>query len=349
MLLFHFVKHKEAVNKLNELVSVIIPAYNVDKYISQCVKSVLSQTYKNLEIIIVNDGSVDDTERICYELSLSDNRVTLINQDNKGLAVARNVGYGHSHGNWICYLDSDDWIEDGFIEALLNLALQFDADITACNSRNVNELGQVLRTDNDTFDIYEYKGKAVINNLYQSCHNIRFEVWNKLWRRELVDEIHFIEGQVSEDVHYDRIAFMRANKIVYTDTTLHNYRIQRPGNTNSSFKIARLCIFDEFDLWIRELRDKGWTHEVQQVSAIVCDMTSKMYYEARRTRQEKAILERLRFEHNKFYSYVKETEIDRFKYRLFSLYPTIYYIILRIYKFLFLICTDSFICPKSAV
>jgi len=319
---------------MDDLVSVIIPAYNVEKYINQCVKSVLDQTYNNLEIIIVNDGSSDDTEKICRELLLSDNRIKVISQENKGLSVARNVGYRHSHGNWIIYIDSDDWIDKTFIEQLLNLAVTHKTSIAACKSRNVDECGRIKRANIDTHVVYEYRGKEIINSLYGLSPSIRFEVWNKIWSRDLVDDVRFIEGQVSEDVHFDRLAFMKANRIVYLDTTLHNYRVQRPGNTNSSFKSARLCVFNEFELWIRELQNKGWTQEIHKMGAISCDMATNMYYEAWRTKQDNHIIERLRFEYRKFYPYISETDINRKKFKLFNMSPTLYCVVSMINRLL---------------
>lgn len=317
---------------MEDLVSVIIPAYNVEKYIRKCVESIITQSYNNIEIIIVNDGSSDNTATICRELISCDNRIMVINQDNKGLSVARNVGYSHSHGKWICFIDSDDWVDNRFVESLLDLVNKYNADIAACKSRNVDEKGNIKNISEDTHKEYVFKKEEVISSLNGVGYRIRFEVWNKLWSRKLIDSIRFVEGQVSEDVHFDRIALMKADRIVYTDTTLHNYRVQRPGNTNSSFKIARLCVFDEFDMWIKELAAEGRKKEVLQIGAIACTMALGLFSEAIRTRQDDRVKKRVKSEFDRFYSYISNTEENRIKYRIFQSSPLLYCAISRMWK-----------------
>ena len=238
---------------MQPLVTVIIPVYNVEKYIKKCVASVQNQSYDKMEIILVDDGSVDRSGNICDNLANEDHRIRVIHQANHGLAVARNVGIEKATGEWLYFIDSDDWVSTEFLSNMMKVAQDTDAEIICCNSIDVREDGSIISENKGTGKIRVFNKYEAIKALIQKTENIRFEVWNKLWKRTLVYDTRFIEGQISEDVHFDRILFMKTNKIAYLDEYLHFYRVQRPGNTNSTFKVKRLCVFPEYSEWVAEL------------------------------------------------------------------------------------------------
>ncbi len=257
-------------------ISVIIPVYNVREYLGKCVDSVISQTFKDLEIILVDDGSTDGSGELCDEIQKKDSRVNVIHQKNQGLAVARNVGLDIAKGEWIAFLDSDDWIQPEMYEELINLANSYTAEIVSCATH---------RCESEDVPIPNLDNKIVVMNESQivkeliSTEILRFEVWNKLWKKTLIDDVRFIPKQVSEDVHFDRILFSRVDKIVHINKVMHNYRVNRPGSTNTYFRINRLCIFDEFDKWYDDLIKKNKNELASNIAVIAAQFAIHIYEE----------------------------------------------------------------------
>lgn len=184
------------------LVSIIVPVYNTEKYLSTCIDSIINQTYKNLEIIIVDDGSTDSSPKICDEYACRDSRIKVIHKKNGGLSSARNAGLDVITGNYISFIDSDDYIAQTFIENLLNALHNDNSDFAMCNFIQINENNEVL---------FEF---PQINSDEIGCHTISdfwrtFEKhatvsivsWNKLYRRRLFDDIRYLEGHIHEDLY----------------------------------------------------------------------------------------------------------------------------------------------------
>ena len=314
---------------MSDLISVVIPAYNVEPYLTKCVQSVINQSYRDLEIIIVDDGSTDRTGIICDELRDIDSRIKVIHQSNQGLSVARNVGIEASSGHWITFLDSDDWIEKDMYNCLHEIAIQQNADIASCKTRNCI-LGKEPPVVEDSEEIIVLDSDHMIRGLLDQ-KVVRFEVWNKLWRRALIGETRFKPGQVSEDVYFDRVLFLRANKMVHIEKTFHNYLIQRPGNTLSSFKKARLCVFEEFDALIQDLKIRHYDEAVDIVNCIATAFSVTIYEQASKSKQSKEIKEQLKAYQRKYYTASKgsknRSKRGDFGMRLFLIHPALFYII----------------------
>ena len=287
---------------MKDKISVIVPVYNVEPYLIKCVESILSQTHHNLEVILIDDGSTDNSGNICDEFQKKDNRVVVIHQVNKGQAVARNVGLDIATGDWIAFLDSDDWINAQMYEILLSLAIKYDADISTCYTQPFY-LGQDIKC-NDTKECISILSTDEIIEGLLTQDKVRFEIWNKLWKRTLIGSTRFVEGQLCEDVHFDRLLFLKANKMVHINVYLHNYLMQRPGNTNSSFKISRLCIFDELDLLINDLKKENKKRLVDIVNCVATEYAISTYETAIDTNQEKEIIRQLRGVFLRNYSFI---------------------------------------------
>ncbi len=317
---------------MHPFVSVIIPVYNVEKYVEQCVNSVRKQKFSNLEIILIDDGSNDNSGIICDRLKSEDNRIRVFHQKNQGLSVARNIGIENATGEWLYFIDSDDWISEDFLTRLLKVADETKAEIVCCNSIDVHEDGTVINMPIATEQVKVLKFEETVKSLLRKTGNVRFEVWNKLWKKSLVGNIRFIEGQVSEDVYFDRILFMKTNKIAYLDAYLHYYRIQRPGNTNTTFKVKRLCIFQEFSAWIRDLKEFDYLSSISIISYIACNSAAGLYYVAQQTGQEKNVLKQLIENFDYFYKNVEKSSINTLKLRLFKISPYGYCLVSKLYK-----------------
>lgn len=306
------------------LISVIVPVYNVEKYLSKCVDSCINQTYRNLEIILIDDGSTDGSGDICDEYSRLDERVVVVHQKNQGLSVARNTGIDISKGEWIGFVDSDDWIEPDFFEILYSLVNTSNADICSCQ--------KCLRYDenpidnSDTNRITKYGFAELIKGLLPNDKNITFVVWNKIWKRSLIGDVRFKQGQVCEDVAFDRQLFLRTNGLVHIDKTLYNYRQNRFGNTNTSFKLAKMCVIDEFKMFINDLEERN-EYELADVIAEVAAVHLMNYYkEAWYFNQSKEIKKRIHDAFRLFYKRVESNaSIVNWRTRIFRVFPDFYY------------------------
>lgn len=317
---------------MNPKISIIIPVYNVKSYLNKCVESVLAQTYKSLEVIVVDDGSTDGSGEICDLFASRDDRVKVYHQANQGLSMARNKGLDHATGDWIAFLDSDDFIEPEMYENLLELANKYNVDLCSCNSRSFYE-NSLPMNSNDTGEERVYTYNEVISDLIKDS-KIRFEVWNKLWRRSLIDDVRFKAGQVCEDVYFDRILFKKAGKIAHIDKSLHNYLISRPGNTNSSFKIKKLCIFEEFDEWIQDLNKEDQEEQGKTVAVIAGGFAMDIYIAAVETNQEKEIQKFLLRAGKKYYDIFKTVKFlskkQRIKFMLFTHCPKLFIFVRKV-------------------
>ena len=177
-------------------ISVIVPVYNVEPYLRKSINSLVEQTYSNLEIILVDDGSTDGSEAICDEYADRYPHIKVIHQKNAGQSAARNAGIEMAAGEWIAFLDSDDWIEKEMYETLLSLAQAYEADLASCATREWTVNGESLSCSH-TGKVYVLTPDEMIAGLV--THEIvRYEVWNKLWKRSLIGDIRFIAGQIGE-------------------------------------------------------------------------------------------------------------------------------------------------------
>lgn len=210
------------------LISIIVPVYNVEEYLWQCLDSIIKQTYKNLEIIIVDDWSTDKSGEICDEYEKKDKRVKVVHQENSGLSSARNVWIKIATWKYLWYIDSDDYVELDMFERLYNLIVKTESDIAICNRYFQNEDGDRIKNNNfPTKDIV--KPNEVFQYFYKSMY-----VWNKLYKREIVKNIEFVETR-AQDVIYNFKIFKRVKKIACLNECKNYYRY----NPNSRIHTKR--------------------------------------------------------------------------------------------------------------
>lgn len=207
---------------MDSLISVIIPIYNAQKYLSRCMESITKQSYKNLEIILINDGSKDDSLVICEQYRKNDSRIVLVNQENKGVSYCRNYGVGIAKGEYIIFIDSDDYISDNMIETLYSEQKRENADMVQCGYQILYENNSISK------NIYHEKlieSKEKILKFY--FHNLELCVvpWNKLIRKELMKEIRFPLERRFEDEATMYKLFYSANKVVNLEE-LHYFYYQ---------------------------------------------------------------------------------------------------------------------------
>mgnify|MGYP000955898924 CR=1 FL=1 len=213
---------------MHKKISIIIPIYNVEKYLRRCIDSIVNQTYKNTEIILVNDGSPDNCGVICDEYAKIDSRIKVIHKVNGGLSSARNAGLDIASGEYIMFVDSDDWISEDTLEKL-NRYVEKGYDIINFKFRFVKEKTKnIIKLNDKIKDSYECDLFSYIDKLFSG--ELDFFIWNKLYKNDLFSDVRFPVGRNYEDLATIYKLYFNAKNIIVTDYTLYNYWL---GNSNS--------------------------------------------------------------------------------------------------------------------
>jgi glycosyltransferase involved in cell wall biosynthesis len=224
------------------LISVIIPVYNVESYLCKCLDSVLNQTYKNLEIILVDDGSKDKSGEICDEYALGDKRIVVIHQENAGLGMARNAGLNICKGEYLTFVDSDDYIDTEMIQDLFENLCRYDADFASCYSKTVNLLVNIYIKDFEFNQqvIYEDREQLLLD-LYR--FRIPHEAWGKLFKRKLFVEARFDKYKMSEDILIWLNLYSQVQRAIFLHTRQYYYVVR--AESLMSFEKFNTNVFDD--------------------------------------------------------------------------------------------------------
>lgn len=205
-------------------VSIIIPVYKVEEYLDECIESVIRQSYQSIEIILVDDGSPDQCPAICDEYAEKDSRVKVIHQKNGGLSAARNSGIKMAKGDYIAFIDSDDYIAENFIEKLFNCAIDTNADIVCCGMTVIGN-GRALIHTPDSVKCYTTDR---ISLLLQE-HGTGDYYMNKLFRRDILEGFELPVGKLYEDIYSMHFLYAKAKKVAWLNASLYYYRINETG------------------------------------------------------------------------------------------------------------------------
>ena len=238
----------------DELISVIIPVYNVEQYLDRCVQSVLNQTYRNLEILLVDDGSPDRCPQMCDEYARQDSRVKVIHKENGGLSSARNAGLEIVTGNYIGFVDSDDYIASDMYEILLKCINNYDADIAMCDYTRKSHTLEKDKTDFETecrnMKLY---AEHDIDMLFFRTHGEKsfYSVWNRIYKRDIVKDIYFIENMINEDVLFTYEIYKKANKIAFLPSKKYLYYKNPQGITRSKLQKKDLSLIEIWNEIVR--------------------------------------------------------------------------------------------------
>ena len=232
---------------MNDLISIIVPVYNVEKYIEKCINSIINQTYKNIEIILVDDGSKDRSGEICDELKLKDNRIKIIHKQNGGLSDARNAGMKIANGNYIGFVDSDDYIKEDMFETLYELCKKYNSDISIVSYYEIYH-NKVIGV-RDSKKLYELNKIDAMKEILID-RAIQSYAWNKLFRRELFEQIEFPTNKNFEDIATTLLLFEKADKVVLLEDPKYYY-VRRDdsivGNRNyKTYKDYLDVIYDKY-------------------------------------------------------------------------------------------------------
>lgn len=223
---------------MNPLISVIVPIYNVEKYLARCVDSIVNQTYKNLEIILVDDGSPDSCPQMCDDYAKKDSRIKVVHKKNGGLSDARNAGMAVATGEYISFIDSDDYVSDDFFECLLDVINKENSDIAECSVVKFYEDNRFDEFSDDlsvkTYDTQDAMSALIAENPFHQ------HVWNKLYKTELVKDIPYAVGKLNEDEFWTYQVFGRANKVSKLNKTMYYYFQRNSSIMGVGYNIRRL-------------------------------------------------------------------------------------------------------------
>ena len=226
-------------NVKNEMISMIVPVYNVEKYLSECIDSLIFQTYSNIEIILVNDGSTDNSGEICDNYSKIDNRIKVIHKENGGLSDARNEGLKNISGKLVMFIDSDDYIDKNLVYTLYKNLIKEQADIS------ISAYSILLK--NKTKDICTSNTYLTLNSKESIDYMYRLKYYSpminsKLFRFELFDDIYFPVGKLCEDQYTLYKLLYRAKKIVFDSNVKYYYRQRKSSIINNKIYKTNDCI-----------------------------------------------------------------------------------------------------------
>lgn len=242
---------------MKDKISIIVAVYNTEKYVKKCIDSILNQTYKNIELIIIEDKSTDNSKKVLSQYAKNSKVKIVYNEENKGLAYSRNVGLDTATGDYIGFIDSDDFIQANYYEVLIESLKKAHADIAVCDMKLIYE-----DTGNEIVSSCCNGGRdklSFINN------GLAASACNKLFKREIIDSYRFEVGKINEDIPVVIPAMVYANKIIYVDKVFYNYYQRNTSIQNSTFNEKRFDIFFEMDLLSKRIKDNKQYKEIMDI------------------------------------------------------------------------------------
>lgn len=292
---------------MKDLVSIIIPVYNVEKYLKKCVNSVVKQTYDKLEIILVDDGSADNSGNMCDKLALKDSRIRVFHKTNGGLSDARNFGIKRANGNFITFIDSDDIVAVNLIAHLMKLIKEYDADISICDP--VHIFSKIKEE-------YEFKDPSKIVSLtHTQALNLMFyqkdflvSAWGKLYKKSFFDKVEFPVGMLFEDIAIMYKLFSKAKRIVYSDAQYYGYYHRENSITTNAFSkkdldILKIC--DSLQIFAKEHPELK-----KSIRCYVINANFRIYLNAPRIQKyENIILKCKNYISDNAYSVIKDRNV----------------------------------------
>lgn len=222
----------------NSLVSVVVAVHNVEKYLPRCIESILRQSHKELDVILIDDGSSDKSGRICDKYAKKDDRIRVIHQENGGVSKARNVGLENMRGKFVSFVDSDDWVDCRMIERLFSAMAKCKADIVECGFREIHD-DYMLVDYPCTGEVEEFSRVEAISECIQ-WKKIKSVPWNKLYTREVLEGIRYPVGRLHEDEFVTHRILYNAKRIVLLDLALYNYNCTNGDSITAQFKEQNL-------------------------------------------------------------------------------------------------------------
>ena len=236
-----------------KVISVIVPIYNVEKYLKKSLDSLLGQTYQNLEIILVDDGSTDGCPKICDDYQKSDSRVQVIHKKNGGLSDARNAGFEKATGEYIAFFDSDDYLKEDAMERLITAIEMVDADMAVCNFETVTPEGIIIpeRNKHQVIKDEVIEGREAICRLCGPNYEYYVTAWNRLYKKEVVEGTLFPKGKIHEDEFTAHLFYAKAKRIACVEYAAYCYVVREDSIMTKKYSKRNLDYFEALSNRIR--------------------------------------------------------------------------------------------------
>ena len=326
------------------LISVIVPVYNVEHFLADCVTSIRNQSYKNVEIILVDDGSTDGCPQICDALSLEDKRIKVIHKKNGGVSSARNAGLMMAEGDYVSFVDSDDYVHTLFIEILYGLIEKYKADISQCEVMFVSKKYEKNKKVNTELRcaFAKMSGLEAFCNLSQKKYFLNYGiVCNKLFSKRIVKKLQFPELINAEDVMFSIDSFLRSVNVVVCDAKMYFYFKRRGSATTSRTDLSTniIRVFDYYDKKCYEIiSDPKILNDCMKLSYYIkVDSVIEDYwgaYNLKNDRRKKIVISQFR----KMREYcLKKGYKQTKKMMIFNFSPALYIVLRKIYR-LYALC-----------
>lgn len=222
------------------LISVIVPMYNRENTIKKCLDSIVKQTYSNFELIIIDDGSTDSSFNICEQYAKKDSRIKLIHQENRGVSSARNLGLDLSEGEYIAFIDSDDFIANDYLEYLYQLIQKYNSDIAICSHQTINMFEQIYEPMNEGIDFILSSQDFLEKMLYGELKGIGISIHSRLISKKLFDGIRFPDGKLFEDSAVSYKNILKTDKVAITYKPKYCYLRNTEGIVQKKFNLTRM-------------------------------------------------------------------------------------------------------------
>ncbi|HFI0131604.1 TPA: glycosyltransferase family 2 protein [Streptococcus suis] len=233
---------------MKDLVSIIVPIYNVEKFLPRCIESICNQTYENIEILLINDGSTDESEQICVDFMARDPRIRYFLKENGGLSDARNYGIERACGNYLAFIDSDDFVESDFILRLYDALVQQNASVAIAGFSKVDENGTILKKEQLENEELVLTGREVCKKLHSEKGQVFVVAWNKLYKKELFTNLKYAKGKLHEDEYLAYQLFYEIERIAIVEECLYYYVERRESITRTQMTDLRFECLIEYQL-----------------------------------------------------------------------------------------------------
>jgi glycosyltransferase involved in cell wall biosynthesis len=314
-------------------ISVIIPVYNVEKYLERCIDSVLSQTFTDFECILIDDGSLDNSGKICDEYAKKDVRIKVIHQENGGVSCARNAGLDIAQGEWITFIDSDDWVDENYLELMYNNAVNNNCELSICGWRSIDENGKLMAKSKQFpvifFDKVSAK-KTLLGFKYFTT-----STWCKLVYRQYIYEnnIRFdMEVTVCEDGLFWFEVIDKIDRVLYDSTPCYNYMRNANSTLNSTTAIdSYMTNYIATRKMTQIEKNKSVLRKIRSYEALVASHLCGIVLQQNKIGEEKYAFYKKRLLNTIFY-YIIDSDIEIIKkiYAILYLLPKNYYILKKI-------------------
>lgn len=244
-----------------ELVSVVVPVYNVEAYLPRCLERLIRQTYQNLEILLVDDGSQDSSGEICEQYAAKDSRILVFHKENGGLADARNYGLKQISGQYVTFVDSDDYVAEDYVAYLYDLLKQEQAEVSVCQYRETSQADQSA-FGSDTSTVMD--GKTAVKNMFYQ-RGLTTSACAKLYKTSLFQQIQFPPGRLYEDVNTIYQVLLRADRVVCSEKVEYFYFMRPKSIVHSGFQIKKMDYIFNMQEVLEDIR----THTPELLSAAI--------------------------------------------------------------------------------